>query len=143
WRDLALVPSELGGDEQFIRRVSLDITGTLPTPAEVMAFAADRDAQKRAKLVDALLEKPEYSYFFANKWADILRVKRRQQPDRAYGTFAFHGWIQQAVATDMPYDEFARAILGAVGDETKSPTTVWYKELTNPEQFVDDTAQVF
>jgi hypothetical protein len=143
WQLLGLVPSELCSDEQFIRRVSLDITGTLPTPQQIKAFVGDPDPKKRDKLVDALLDSPEYSYFFANKWADILRVKRRQQPDRAYGTFAFHGWIRQAVASDMPYDEFARAILGAVGDETKSPTTVWYKELTNPEQFVDDTAQVF
>jgi hypothetical protein len=70
-------------------------------------------------------------------------VKRRQQPNRAPGTFAFHDWIRDAVASDMPYDRFAREILTATGDENRSPTTVWYKELQNPEQFVDDTAQVF
>lgn len=143
WQQLRLVPSELCSDEQFIRRISLDLTGTLPTPAQVLAFAADADPQKRDKLVDALLESPEYSYFFANKWADILRVKRRGQADRAKGTFAFHGWIRQAVASDRPYDEFARDILAASGDEINNPPTVWYKELMNPEQFVDDTAQVF
>jgi hypothetical protein len=143
WQQLGLVPSELCSDEQFIRRVSLDITGTLPTPAQVQAFAADKDPAKRDKLVDALSETPEYSYFFANKWADILRVKRRGQPDRVYGTFSFHTWIRQAIAQDMPYDAFARAILAASGDEYTHPPTVWYKELQNPEQFVDDTAQVF
>jgi len=75
--------------------------------------------------------------------ADILRVKRRQQPSRAYGTFAFHEWIRESVASDKSYDEFAREILGAVGDEIKSPPTVWYKELQDAQQFVDDTAQVF
>ena len=69
---------ELCSDEQFIRRVYLDITGTLPTPEQVKAFLADKDPNKRDKLIDALLETPEYSYYFANKWADILRVKRRQ-----------------------------------------------------------------
>jgi Protein of unknown function (DUF1553)/Protein of unknown function (DUF1549) len=143
WQELGLVPSDLCTDEQFLRRTSLAITGSLPTPAQVAAFAADKDPQKRAKLVDTLLESPEYSYFFANKWADILRVKRRGQPDRARGTFEFHDWIREAVAHDLPYDEFARSILTASGDETMSPPTVWYKELLEPNQFVDDTAQVF
>src|SRR5204863_3838273 len=62
WQELGLVPSELCTDEQFIRRVSLDITGTLPTPAQVRAFVADSDSGKRAKLVDTLLDTPEYSY---------------------------------------------------------------------------------
>jgi hypothetical protein len=60
-----------------------------------------------------------------------------------YGTFSFHQWIREAVAADKPYDEFARDILAANGDETTHPPTVWYKELQQPEQFVDDTAQVF
>jgi len=143
WKELGVVPSDLCSDEHFIRRVSLDLTGTLPTPVEVTSFLADGDPAKRDKLVDRLLETKEYSYLFANKWADILRVKRRGQADRAQGTFAFHEWIRQSVANDKPYDQFVREILGAVGDETTSPTTVWYKELQNAEQFVDDTAQVF
>jgi hypothetical protein len=143
WQELGLVPSELCSDEQFIRRVSLDITGTLPTPAEVTAFLNSKDPNKRDKLIDALLEKPEYAYFFANKWADILHVKRKQQPSLAQGTFAFHNWIREAIANDKRHDEFAQEILTATGDENKHPPTVWYKELMNPEQFVDDTAQVF
>ncbi len=132
WRDLGLVPSELCSDEQFIRRLSLDLTATLPAPAQVQAFVADKDPRKRDKLVDRLLDSEDYSYYFANKWADILRVKRRGQPDRARGTFAFHDWIRAAVARDKPYDEFARAILGASGDEVSNPPTVWYKELQQP-----------
>jgi hypothetical protein len=143
WQQLGLVPSELCGDEQFIRRVSLDLTGTLPTPAAVTAFVNDQDPAKRGRLVDRLLETPEYAYFFANKWADVLRVKRRGDASRAHGTFSFHTWIRDALRDDKPYDEFARAILAATGNEYTSPPTVWYKELQNPEQFVDDTAQVF
>ncbi|MBX9579354.1 MAG: DUF1549 and DUF1553 domain-containing protein, partial [Gemmataceae bacterium] len=143
WRDLGLVPSELTTDEQFVRRVYLDITGTLPTPKQVAAFVADADAAKRDKLVDALLETPEYAYYFAAKWADVLRVKRRGEAGRAAGTFAFHEWIRQQVAADTPYSDFVRAILTATGDERKNPTTVWYKELSKPEEFVDDVAQVF
>src|SRR5581483_5226916 len=106
-------------------------------------FVADKSPDKRDKLVDRLLDTPEYAYYFANKWADVLRVKRGNQQTRAYGTFLFHDWIRQAMADDKPYDEFARDILAAVGDEISNPPTVWYKELTDPQQFVDDTAQVF
>ncbi len=143
WRQLGLQPSEICPDEQFIRRVSLDITGTLPTPEAVKAFLDDKAADKRAKLVDRLLETPEYSYYFANKWADILHVKRRQQINSAQATFGFHGWIRDAMTVDKPYDEFAREILTATGDEFRHAPTVWYKELQTPERFVDDTAQVF
>ncbi|HTU16912.1 MAG TPA: DUF1549 domain-containing protein [Gemmataceae bacterium] len=143
WQSLGLVPSELCSDEQFIRRLSIDLTATLPTPTQVQAFVADKDPKKRDKLVDGLLDSEEYTYYFANKWADILRVKRRNQAGRARGTFAFHDWIRTSIAHDKPYDQFARAILGASGDEVTNPPSVWYKELQQPEQFVDDTAQVF
>jgi hypothetical protein len=143
WQELGIVPSELCSDEQFIRRVFLDITGTLPTPAQVKKFLADDNSKKRDKLIDALLEKPEYSYYFANKWADILRVKRGRLPNRAFGTFVFHTWIREAMGADKPYDEFARDILCAIGDESKCPPAVWYKDIQTPDQFVDNTAQVF
>ncbi|MBA4067899.1 MAG: S-layer protein, partial [Isosphaera sp.] len=143
WRELNITPSDLCSDEVFIRRVSLDLTGTLPDAAASAAFAADRDPAKRAKLVDRLLESQEYAYLFANKWADILRVKRRAQANRAFGTFAFHSWIRDAVAADLPYDRFARDIVCATGDESKSPPTVWFKEVKTAENFVDDVSQVF
>ncbi|MCI0701363.1 MAG: DUF1549 domain-containing protein [Planctomycetia bacterium] len=143
WKELNITPSDLCSDEVFIRRVYLDITGTLPDAKDTIAFVADKDPQKRDKLVDKLLETPEYAYYFTNKWADILRVKRRNQPNRAYGTFAFHTWIRESIAADKPYDEFVRDIICAIGDETKSPATVWYKEVRTAENFVDDVSQVF
>ncbi|MBY0526224.1 MAG: DUF1549 and DUF1553 domain-containing protein [Gemmataceae bacterium] len=144
WRQLNIAPSELCTDEQFIRRASLDITGTLPTPEQVLAFVSDKDAAKRDKLVDRLVDSAEYSYYFANKWADVLRVKRgNNQPTRAFGTFVFHNWIRESLAADKPYDEFAREILAGVGTEVKHPPIVWYKDHLLPEQFVDDAAQVF
>ncbi|QEL20080.1 DUF1549 domain-containing protein [Limnoglobus roseus] len=143
WRELGLVPSDEATDEAFLRRAYLDITGTLPDVAAVTAFLADKSADKRDKLIDRLVETPEYAYYFANKWADVLRVKRKNQAGRATGTFAFHDWIRGAMAADLPYDQFAREIICANGDELKSPPTVWYKEVTTPENFVDDLSQVF
>ena len=110
---------------------------------DVLAFAADTDAKKRDKLVDRLLETPEYAYYFANKWADILRVKRRQLPDRATGTFAFHDWIRQALAENRPYDQFVAEIVTARGDAAFHPPVVWYRQVKELEEQVDDTAQLF
>ena len=143
YQQLGLVPSELCSDEEFIRRAFLDICGTLPTPGEVLAFVNDKDPAKRDKLVDMLVERPEYSYYFANKWADILRVKRRGDNSNAFGTFAFHQWIRDSLAADKPYDQFVREILAASGDEYSHPPSVWYKEVREPQQFTDDVAQVF
>ena len=143
WKELGLVPSELSTEEQFLRRITLDLTGTLPTPDEAKAFLADPNPNKRDALVDRLLETPEYAYYFANKWADVLRIKRRGQPGRAFGTFAFHDWIRDSIAKDKPYSQFTREILMASGGETECPPAVWYSEVTTPEQFVDDVAQVF
>jgi hypothetical protein len=143
WQELAIMPSDLCTDYEFLRRVSIDLTGTLPTPTQVKAFLADNNPEKRDKLIDRLLETPEYSYYFANKWADVLKVRRAKNPARAFGTFAFHTWIRESIAADKPYDEFAREILTAIGDESKVPPTVWYKDILTPEQFVDDVSQVF
>jgi hypothetical protein len=153
WQELGIVPSELCSDEMFIRRVYHDITGTLPTPKQVNEFLYDVRAAKsdkaqaevRDKLVDRLLETPEYSFLFANRWADVLRVKRgnNQNQNRAFGTFAFHNWIRASIANDKPYDQFAREILAAIGDESKAPPTVWFRDLQKPEQFVDDACQLF
>ena len=145
WQELGIVPSDAAPDEIFVRRVYLDITGTLPTPAQVKAFLDDKDPAKRDKLIDALVETPEYSFYFANRWADVLRVKRgnNNQTNRIYATFAFHDWIRQSIAQDKPYDQFVREILGAVGDESKSPPTMWYRDLQKAEQFVDDSCQLF
>jgi hypothetical protein len=145
WQQLGIVPSALSSDEQFVRRVYVDITGTLPTSAQLKAFLADKRADKRDRLIDALLDTPEYGYYFANRWADVLRVKRgnNNQSGRIYATFAFHDWIRRSIAADKPYDEFVREILGAVGDESKSPPTMWFRDLQKPEQFVDDACQLF
>ena len=146
WQRLGLAPSELCTDQEFLRRAYLDITGTLPTPKQINDFLASSSKDKRDRLVDELLETNEYSYLFANKWADILRVKRGNQgnqTNRATGTFAFHTWIRDAILQDKPYDQFVKDILGAIGDENKNPPTVWYKDLATPEQFVDNVSQVF
>ncbi|MFM8534726.1 MAG: DUF1549 domain-containing protein, partial [Acidimicrobiia bacterium] len=118
WDHLGIAPSAICTDEEFLRRVSLDLTGTLPTPKQVQEFLERKEPDKRDRLIDELLQTAEHSYLFANKWADILRVSRRSGLDNSS---RFHAWIRNAIAIDMPYDQFVRGVLAAVGDEAVHP----------------------
>src|SRR5262249_10317360 len=140
---LGIMPSEPCTDAEFIRRAALDIIGTLPTPAEVRAFVAETAADKRVRLIDRLLDRPEYASFFATRWADILRNKREGKPDLQYATFAFYDWIRRQLAENVRYDRFVRGILAAQGTVESAPPVHWYRRLKESSAFVDDTAQVF
>src|SRR5206468_1269507 len=104
---------------------------------------ADADPAKRAKLVDRLLERPEYASFFAVKWADVLRNKRDNKEEYQHGTFTFFDWVRENLARNTPYDRFVRQILAASGTTESAPGVQWYRSLKAPDAFVDDTAQVF
>ena len=143
WKKLGIAPSENCTDEEFIRRASLDAIGTLPTPAEVRAFAADAAPDKRAKLVDRLLERNEYADYWAGYWGDLLRNKRRNGEQAKRGTFAFAAWIRDAFAQNLPYDQFVRGIVTAQGNISDSPPVVWYREVRNQVHLVNDTSQLF
>jgi hypothetical protein len=143
WKALGILPSEPCSDTEFIRRASLDVIGTLPTADEVKAFAADPAPDKRAKLIDRLLERPEYASYFAIKWADILRNKREGNALAQRATYNFYDWIRESLARNVPYDRFVRAILAASGTPETSPPVQWYRRMKATDAFVDDTAQVF
>lgn len=148
-RQLNLPPSELCIDSEFIRRVSLDVTGTLPTAKEADKFLADPDPRKREKLVEDLLNRPAYASYFALKWGDILRNKRDGivgVGGKAERTQALHTWLKESFAKNKPYDEFTREILTATGDFAgpgAQPPVGWFVVLRTPEALVDDTAQIF
>ena len=140
---LGIPPSRACSDGEFIRRASLDICGTLPTVEETAAFLADRDEEKRRRLIDRLLEKPEYASLFALKWGDILRIRRDDRSSRMRGTYLFHGWLTRAFLHNMPYDDLVRRLLTVTGETRFAPAAMWYRELGTPEALVDDVAQVF
>ncbi len=143
WRKLGLAPSAVCGDEEFIRRASIDAIGTLPTPDEVRGFLADSSIDKRAKLIDRLLERNEYASYWASHWGDLLRNKRRYGDAYKRGTFAFAAWIRDQFARNVSYDKFVREILTAQGDVSDSPAVVWYREVRNITHQVNDTSQLF
>jgi hypothetical protein len=134
-------PSELAGDDVFVRRAYLDLLGLLPTADEARAFVNDTSADKRTKLVDALLRRPEYADFWTLKWADVLRLEERTL-DRT-GVRAFHGWIRQAVADNVPLDRFVRELVTGTGSTYKNPPANFYRALRDPVSRGEAVAQVF
>ena len=143
WEKLNLVPSPLTDDSTFLRRAYLDAIGTLPTPDEARAFLADTSPTKRAAWVDKLLTRPEYADFWAVKWGDLLRNKRGGQREHQRGTYAFHAWIRNALASNMPYDRFVRSIIAAQGTVDQHPPVIWYRTVRNLTHQTNDTAQLF
>jgi hypothetical protein len=139
---LGIPPSELCDDATFIRRVTVDIAGRLPTAEEARAFIADKDSNKRDKLIDYLLDSPGYADYFANKWANVLRNRRINNNDIPY-TFRFHAWIRRTLQQNMPYDEFVRNVLAASGDPESHPPSAWFKVVSNSTTQMEDTAQLF
>lgn len=139
---LGIPPSPLSDDATFLRRVSLDITGTLPDDDQVRAFLASNDPQKRNALIDQLLDSPAYADHFANKWNFILRNKKSKGEDSA-GTHLFHRWIRDSLYDNKPYDRFVRELITASGEPLLNPPVVWYREVDQVEEQVEDTAQLF
>jgi hypothetical protein len=112
---LRIPPSPACTDAQFIRRAYLDAAGILPTPEEVRKFVADPAKDKRARLIDDLLKRPEFVDYWTYKWSDLLLVSTRKLPQQA--VWAFHQYIRQSVADNKPWDRFAREIVTASGSD--------------------------
>src|SRR4029078_1670330 len=125
-----------------LRRSSVDIAGRLPTLPEAEQFLADQSADKRDKLVNRLLDSTDYADYFANKWAAVLRKKRRLDVEKR-STFAFHEWIRESLNENKPYDRFVREIWTATGTPGQSPPVGWYREVKDAATQLEDTAQLF
>ncbi len=140
-RELQLNPAPVASDEVFLRRVFLDLTGTLPTAEEAKAFLDSKASDKRAKLVDALLDRDEYALFWAMKWADVLRGSATTISER--GVHSFHRYLVKTVAADTPMTEFARELLTAQGNTLHKPAANFYRVARTPEDAAEATAQLF
>lgn len=125
---LGIEPSDLCGDEEFLRRASIDTIGTLPTADEVRAFLADRRPDRRAKVIDALLERPEFVDYWALQFGDLFQNRRERDHDvrGTKGVRAFHQWLREQVAVNRPWDELARDVLTATGSTTDRPAVGYY-----------------
>jgi len=138
---LGIPPSDAIDDATFLRRAYLDVIGTLPTAVEARDFLADKGADKRAKLVDHLLGRPEYADYWALRWADILRVDKDAVTPQ--GSVAMTRWLHRQFAANRPYDAMVRDILTVQGSTLTPGPAAFYKVLNTPEVVSRSVSQVF
>ena len=140
-KELRLTPAPLAPDHVFLRRAYLDAMGVLPTVEETRAFLADPRPDKRERLVDALLERPEFAEYWAQKWSDLLRNEEKAL-DRK-GVAVFYRWIAAQFAADRPLNEFAAELLMARGSTYAHPPANFWRAVRDPLQRAESVAQVF
>jgi hypothetical protein len=141
WKGLGLTPSPLCSDEEFFRRIHLDTLGTLPAPADIKEFLADRSADKRPKAIDRVLDRPEFVDFWALKWGDLLRINRDQLSEK--GMWSFYNWVRASLRDNKPVDEFVRDIITAEGSTFTEGPANYYRVANNALDWSETTAQVF
>jgi hypothetical protein len=148
---LKIPPSPACDDATFLRRAALDATGTLPTPGQVRSFLADTDSAKRARLVDRLLDSPEFVDYWTLQLCDLLQNRKERDHDvrGAKGVRAFQAWVRRQVAANRPWNELAREVLTAKGDAVSSPqvgyfiTVIGEKDNVGESEVADSVAQSF
>ncbi|MBC7529077.1 MAG: DUF1549 domain-containing protein [Chthonomonadaceae bacterium] len=138
---LNLTPSSVCDDATFLRRVSLDLTGTLPALEETRAFLKDKSPDKRAKRIDFLLNRPEYADYWTLKWSDLLRVRRDSLG--AKGMWSFGNWIHTQVTQNVPLDKFVRDLITAKGSAFTNGPANLYRIAREPQDLTELTSQVF
>ena len=136
-------PSDLCTDAEFIRRVSLDLTGQPPTADKVRVFLADTtdNRKKREKLIDELIGSPAYAEFWANKYADLLQCNSETLGKK--GVWVFRSWIRDQFAANRPYDQFARDLILAKGSTFENPAGNYLRALREPGKMTEDVSQTF
>jgi hypothetical protein len=140
-QQLHIAPSGPCTDAEFIRRAYLDAAGILPTPEERERFLADTTPDKRARLVEALLERPEFVDYWAYKWSDVFLVSTRKLNRK--NAQAFYGWIRAAVAANKPWDAFARELTTASGRSNEQGAVNYFLIHRNPIDLAENYTQAF
>lgn len=138
---LQLNPAALAGDEVFLRRVFLDVTGTLPSATEARLFLESTDPAKRERLIDQLLARDEYASFWAMKWADVMRGNRVTVSQR--GVHSLHRYLVNSFAEDRPFDELARDLVTGQGNTLHRPGANFFRISPTPEDAAESFAQLF
>lgn len=139
---LRIAPSPLCSDEEFLRRVTIDITGLLPTEQEYHAFLADSSPDKRQRLVDELLQRPQFAEIWAMKWAELLMVKTTNQVSNK-STYLYATWLTEQLAHNVPLDQIVRSLIAATGGTLQNPPATFYQVERDTLKMAENVAQVF
>lgn len=143
-RLLNITPSDLCSDAEFLRRVYLDVLGVLPTPDEARAFHQDTSPDKRARLIDALLQRPELVDSWTLKWGDLLRINRGFPINLGEKSMqAYHKWVRQSLAENKPINLFVRELLTAQGVSNEVGPANFFRTVRDPQGLAEQAATVF
>jgi hypothetical protein len=142
-RSIKVLPSGLSSDSEFLRRVTLDLTGLPPTAETVKAFLADKRETKikRDEMIDKLVGSPDYIEHWTNKWADLLQVNKLFLGDQ--GATKLNGYIRESVANNKPYNKFASEILTSTGSNLENPAASYFKILRDPTAAAENSTHLF
>ncbi len=138
---LKITPSPNAGEEEFLRRVYLDLIGIQPRPEEIRAFTSSADPNKRLQTIDDLLLRPEFVDHWSLKWGDLLQNSRNSVS--APSMFLFREFIRGAIAENLPADQFARRILTAKGGAADDPASVYFAISKDTNDTLERATQVF
>ncbi|PYT34223.1 MAG: hypothetical protein DMG58_05335 [Acidobacteria bacterium] len=138
-----IVPSQISSDREFLRRIYLDTIGLLPTLDDSARFLESKDPQKRARLIDELMDRPEFAEVWATRFSDLLRVGLYDQ--RSKGGRLMYSWLRKAMLEDKPYNQFATELLTASGNLYFNPASNFYyiTEFSEPDNIATNVSQVF
>jgi len=140
-RQLQVPPSGDASDGEYLRRVSLDLTGLLPTAERARRFLADGAPDRRARVVEELLASEEFARFWALQRADLMRVSPARLPEGNADAFA--AWLTDAFRRNVPYDRLARDVLTAAGNAADVAPANYYLAIPSQEERTEMTAQIF
>ena len=141
---MRMLPSGICDDATFLRRVCIDIAGTLPTPEEVKIFTASKEPGRRAAKIEELLQRKEFVDIWALKWSELLQVRTDNNNQGGYkSVLGYYNWIRERLEKNVPVNEIARELLVADGSNFENPAATYYQLETDPLKLAEDTAQAF
>jgi mono/diheme cytochrome c family protein len=143
---LRIIPSGLAPDDEFVRRVFIDVTGVMPKPAEVKAFMADTSPNKREALIDSLLQRKEFTELWVMKWSELLQVRSGVNNNTApfyKNALLYYNWLQEKIAKNQPINEIVVDLLSASGGTVSNPPVNYYQTEIDPIKTTENVAQVF
>ncbi|MCB1062407.1 MAG: DUF1549 domain-containing protein [Verrucomicrobiae bacterium] len=143
---LRVIPSGTCTDEEFLRRVYLDVIGQLPTVEEFRTFTADTTPDKRAKLVDTLLDRKEFTEMWVMKWSELLQI--RSSGNVAQGisykaALLYNNWLKERIANNVPFNQIVQELLSSTGGTFDNPATNFYQVERDNLKLAENVAQVF
>ena len=141
---LRIVPSGLCSDEEFLRRATIDITGTLPDEEQFRLFMADASNNKRETLVDKLLARKEFTEVWVMKFAELLQIRTNPNNQVSYkATLLYYNWLQERIANNVPFNKIVQELLSSTGGTFTNPSTNYYQIERDTLKLSENVAQVF